>query len=180
MIEKMSFLIEDSFCFRFVERIWNILAVLWTDSIAGGIWAKICRSWANAFEHSAILNFFRADWDKHFSAQNGILPRFWRNLTHWSGLSVRRKNNAFAAAMGESFIFRLFNQNFLILCLAAIVAAIPVLPTMLLAVLVLGTFMLYFIQLFLGRVKTQKTTMVSVLLGCFAVCILCTGRGYAF
>ena len=181
MIVKMSFLIEDSFCFRFVERIWNILAVLWTDSIAGGIWAKICRSWANAFEHSAILNFFRADWDKHFSAQNGILPRFWRNLTHWSGLSVRRKNNAFAAAMGESFIFRLFNQNFLILCLAAIVAAIPVLPTMLLAVLVLGTFMLYFIQLFLGRVKTQKTTMVSVLLGCFAVCILYAGTtSYAF
>ncbi|MBP3628763.1 MAG: murein biosynthesis integral membrane protein MurJ [Anaerotignum sp.] len=181
MIEKMSFLIEDSFCFRFVERIWNILAVLWTDSIAGGIWAKICRSWANAFEHSAILNFFRADWDKHFSAQNGILPRFWRNLTHWSGLSVRRKNNAFEAAMGESFIFRLFNQNFLILCLAAIVAAIPVLPTMLLAVLVLGTFMLYFIQLFLGRVKTQKTTMVSVLLGCFAVCILYAGTtSYAF
>ena len=181
MIEKMSFLIEDIFCFSFVERIWNILAVLWTDSIAGGIWAKICRSWANAFEHSAILNFFRADWDKHFSAQNGILPRFWRNLTHWSGLSVRRKNNAFAAAMGESFIFRLFNQNFLILCLAAIVAAIPVLPTMLLAVLVLGTFMLYFIQLFLGRVKTQKTTMVSVLLGCFAVCILYAGTtSYAF
>ena len=107
MIEKMSFLIEDSFCFRFIERIWNILAVLWTDSIAGGIWAKICRVWANAFENSAILNFFRMNWDKHLSSQNGILPRFWRNLTNWSGLAVRRRSNAFAAAMGESFIFRL-------------------------------------------------------------------------
>ena len=181
MIEKMSFLIEDSFCFRFIERIWNILAVLWTDSIAGGIWAKICKSWADAFENSAILHFFRANWDNHFSTDRGILPRFWRNLTHWSGLAVRRRSNAFAAAMGESFIFRLFNQNFLILCLAAIVAAIPVLPTMLLAVLVLGTFLLYFIQLFLGRVKAQKTTMVSVLLGLFAVCILYAGMtSYAF
>ena len=181
MIEKMSFLIEDSFCFRFIERIWNILAVLWTDSIAGGIWAKICRSWANAFENSAILHFFRANWDKHLHTDKGILPRFWRNLTHWSGLAVRRRNNTFAAAMGESFIFRLFNQNFLILCLAAIVAAIPVLPTMLLAVLVLGTFLLYFIQLFLGRVKVQKTTMVSVFLGLFAVCILYAGTtSYAF
>ena len=181
MIEKMSFLIEDSFCFRFIERIWNILAVLWTDSIAGGIWAKICGSWANAFEGSAILQFFRADWDKHICTNRGVLPRFWRNLTNWSGLAVRRRNNAFAAAMGESFIFRLFNQNFLILCLAAIVAAIPVLPTMLLAVLVLGTFLLYFIQLFLGRVKAQKTTMVSVLLGLFAVCILYAGTtSYAF
>lgn len=181
MTEKMSFLIEDSFCFRFIERIWNILAVLWTDSIAGGIWARICGSWANAFENSAILHFFRANWDKYLHTDRGILPRFWRNLTHWSGLAVRRRNNAFAAAMGESFIFRLFNQNFLILCLAAIVAAIPVLPTMLLAVLVLGTFLLYFIQLFLGRVKAQKTTMVSVFLGLFAVCILYAGTtSYAF
>ena len=181
MIEKMSFLIEDSFCFRFIERIWNILAILWTDSIAGGIWAKICRGWANAFENSSILNFLRADWDDHLRTGNGILPRFWRNVTNWSGLAVRRRNNAFAAAMGESFIFRLFNQNFLILCLAAIAAAIPVLPTMLLAVLVLATFALYFIQLFLGRVKAQKTTMVSVLLGCFAVCIMYAGTtSYAF
>jgi len=181
MIEKMSFLIEDSFCFRFIERIWSVLAVLWTDSIAGGIWAKICRGFHNAFENSAILNFLRVNWDQHLATRNGILPRFWHNLTHWSGLAVRRKSNGFAAAMGESFIFRLFNQNFLILCLAAIVAAIPVLPTMLLAVLVLGTFCLYFIQLFLGRVKVQKTTMVSVLLGCFAVCILYAGTtSYAF
>ena len=181
MIEKMSFLIEDSFCFRFIERIWNILAVLWTDSIAGSIWAKICKDWADAFENSAILHFFRTNWDKDLCTERGILPRFWRNLTHWSGLAVRRKSNAFAAAMGESFIFRLFNQNFLILCLAAIVAAIPILPTMLLAVLVLGTFLLYFIQLFLGRVKAQKTTMVSVLLGLFAVCILYAGTtSYAF
>ncbi|MBR6543133.1 MAG: murein biosynthesis integral membrane protein MurJ, partial [Anaerotignum sp.] len=175
MIEKMSFLIEDSFCFRFIERIWNVLAVLWTDSIAGGIWAKICKGCADAFEDSAILNFLRANWDKHLHTERGILPRFWNNLTNRSGLGVRRRNHALAAAMGESFIFRLFNQNFLVLCLAAIAAAIPVLPTMLLAVLVLGTFALYFIQLFLGRVKAQKTTMVSVLLGCFAVCIVYAG-----
>ena len=181
MIEKMSFLIEDSFCFRFIERIWNILAVLWTDSIAGGIWAKICRGWADAFENSAILNFFRSNWDKHLQTDRGILPRFWRNLTGWSGMAVRRKTNTLATVMGESFIFRLFNQNFLILCLAAIVAAIPILPTMLLAVMVLATFALYFIQLFLGRVKAQKTTMVSVLLGVFAVCILYAGTtSYAF
>ncbi|MBR5269476.1 MAG: O-antigen ligase family protein, partial [Anaerotignum sp.] len=181
MIEKMSFLIEDSFCFRFIERIWNILAVLWTDSIGGGIWAKICTGFHNAFENSAILNFFRANWDKHLRTERGILPRFWRNLTGWSGMAVRKRTNTFAAVMGESFIFRLFNQNFLILCLAAIVAAIPVLPTMLLAVMVLATFALYFIQLFLGRVKAQKTTMVSVLLGCFAVCILYAGTtSYAF
>ncbi|MDO4530365.1 MAG: murein biosynthesis integral membrane protein MurJ [Bacillota bacterium] len=181
MIEKMSFYIEDSFCFRLVERIWNIIAVLWTESIVGTGVAKICTCVSNAVEESAILGFLRSDWDRKLVAQQGVIPRFWRNLTLWSGMAVRRRRNAFAAAMGESFLLRLFNQNFLILCLAAIAAAIPVLPTMLLAVLVLGTFLLYFVQLFLGRVKAQKTTMVSVLLGCFAVCIVYAGTtSYAF
>ena len=181
MIETFSMLIEDSFIFRIIARIWNILAVLWMDSIAYSVYAKICKSWAKGFEDSAILNFFRANWDKALHTQNGILPRFWKNLTNWSGLAVRRKSNGFAAAMSESFIFRVFNEKFLILCLAAIVAAIPVLPTMLLAVLVLGTFVLYFINLFMGRVKAQKATMVSVLLGCFSVCVLYAGTtSYAF
>ena len=181
MIERISFLIEDSFCFRAVERIWNILAVLWMESIIGNGVSKLCSMVSNAFANSAILNFLRADWDRWLGAQQGILPRFWRNLTLWSGMAVRRKRNAFAAVMGESFLLRLFNQNFLVLCLAAIAAAIPVLPTMLLAVLVLGTFLLYFVQLFLGRVKAQKTTMVSVLLGCFAICIIYAGTtSYAF
>lgn len=181
MIEKISFVIEDSFCFRVIERIWNVLMVLWMDSIAYSVYAKICRSWRRAFEHSAILNFLRANWDKYLHTQHGILPRFWRNLTHWSGMAVRRRSNGLAVAMGESFLFRVFNQNFLILCLAGIVAAIPIFPTMLLAVLCLGTFILYFVQLFLGRVRTQKTSMVSVLLGCFAACILYAGvTSYAF
>lgn len=181
MIEKMSFLIEDSFCFRLLAKIWNGLSMLWMNSIAYSLYANCCRSWGNAFENSAILHFFRMDWDRKLAAQHGILPRFWRNLTQWSGMAVRRKSNGLATAMGESFIFRVFNQNFLILCLAGIVAAIPILPTMLLAALVLATFMLYFIQLFLGRVRAQKTTMVSVLLGCFAVCIVYAGTtSYTF
>ena len=181
MAEKISFIIEDSFCFRIIERIWNVLMVLWMDSIAYSVYAKICRSWKNAFENSAILNFLRANWDKYLHTQHGMLPRFWHNLTHWSGMAVRRRSNGLAAAMGESFLFRVFNQNFLILCLAGIVAAIPIFPTMLLAVLCLGTFALYFIQLFLGRIKMQKTSMVSVLLGCFAACILYAGvTSYAF
>ena len=181
MIEKISFIIEDSFCFRVLARIWNVLMVLWLDSIAYSIYAKICSSWANAFEQSAILNFLRGNWDRTLRTSHGVLPRFWHNLTHWSGMAGRRRKNKLAATLQESFLLRLFNQNFLILCLAVIAAAIPVLPTMLLAVLVLGTFAVYLVNLFMGRIKVQKTSMVSVLLGCFGVCILYAGTtSYAF
>lgn len=175
MLEALSFLIEDSFCFRLLTRVCTFLAALWTDSVAYRIYRRICRSWGNAFENSAILSFLRGNWDGKWQVQNGVLPRFWRNLTLWSSFAVRRKKNPFAAAMGESVIFRVFNQNFLVLCLCGIVAAIPILPTMLLALLCLATFLLYFVQLFLGRVRPQRTTMVSVLLGAFAACILYAG-----
>lgn len=181
MTEKISYIIEDSFCFRLLAAICRLLRSVWMNSIAYSIYAALCRGLKRAFMQSAILTFLRANWDKYLHTQHGILPRFWRNLVHWSGMAVRRKSNGLAVAMGESFFFRVFNQNFLVLCLAGIAAAIPILPTMLLAVLVLGTFVLYFIQLFLGRVKMQRTSMVSVLLGCFGVCILYAGMtSYAF
>lgn len=181
MTEKISYIIEDSFCFRLLAAICRLLRSVWMNSIAYSIYAALCRGLKRAFTQSAILTFLRANWDKYLHTQHGTLPRFWRNLVHWSGMAVRRKSNGLAVAMGESFFFRVFNQNFLVLCLAGIAAAIPILPTMLLAVLVLGTFVLYFIQLFLGRVKMQRTSMVSVLLGCFGVCILYGGMtSYAF
>lgn len=175
MLENLSFFIEDSFCFRLLTKVCTFFAALWTDSAAYRSYQRICRSWGNAFENSVILGFLRGNWDEKWQMQNGILPRFWRNLTQWSSFAVRRKKNPLAAAMGESVIFRVFNQNFLVLCLCGIVAAIPILPTMLLAVLCLATFLLYFVQLFLGRVRPQRTTMVSVLLGAFAVSILYAG-----
>lgn len=175
MLERLSFYIEDSFCFRLLTRVCAFFAALWTGSAAYRIYRRICRSWGNAFENSTILGFLRENWDEKWQVQKGALPRFWRNLTQWSSFAVRRRKNPFATAMGESVIFRVFNQNFLVLCLCGIVAAIPILPTMLLAVLCLATFLLYFVQLFLGRVRPQRTTMVSVLLGAFAVCILYAG-----
>ena len=136
MTEKISAIIEDSFCFRLLAAICTLLRSVWMNSIAYSIYAAICRGFKNAFENSAILDFLRANWDRRLNTRQGILPRFWHNLVHWSGMAVRRESNGLAAAMGESFFLRVFNQNFLIFCLAGIVAAIPVLPTMLLAVLV--------------------------------------------
>lgn len=181
MIEKISFLIQDSFCFRLLERIWNVLMVLWMDSIVYSGYARLCESWRKAFAESAILQLLRKDWDGSLHTKQGLLPRFWRNFVHWSGFAVRRRSNAVAVAVGESAILRLFNQNFLVLCLVGIVAAIPIFPTMLLAVLCLGTFLLYLVQMFLGRVRMQKTSLVSVCFGCFAACTLYAGvTSYAF
>lgn len=181
MIEKISFIIEDSFCFRVIAGICGFFAALWKNSLAYGCYRRLCRSWSDAFENSGILKFLRANWDRALHTQHGLLPRFWRRLTQWSGRAVRQKRNRFAAAMQESFLLRIFNQNFLVLCLCGIVFAIPVFPTMLLAVMCLDTFGLYLVNLFMGRIHAQRTSMVSVLLGCFGICVLYAGAtSYAF
>lgn len=125
MTEKISAIIEDSFCFRLLAAICTLLRSVWMNSIAYSIYAAICRGFKNAFENSAILDFLRANWDRRLNTRQGILPRFWHNLVHWSGMAVRRESNGLAAAMGESFFLRVFNQNFLIFCLAGIVRRFP-------------------------------------------------------
>lgn len=175
MLDWISFQIEDSFCFRLIARICAFLRRIWTASAAYALYARICGAWHRAFEGSAILGFLHGGWDAALQPERGMLPHFWRNLTLWSGMAVRRRKNGFAAALQESCILRLLNRNFLILCLCGIVAAIPVFPTMLLGVLCLGTFALYFVNLFMGRIHVQKTSLVSVLLGCFGACILYAG-----
>ena len=58
MTEKISAIIEDSFCFRLLAAICTLLRSVWMNSIAYSIYAAICRGFKNAFENSAILGFF--------------------------------------------------------------------------------------------------------------------------
>lgn len=181
MLDRFSQTIEDSFCFRLIAWICRGLTALWTGSLAYRCYRRLCRWIGKGFAESGILHFLRQNWDKALGIQGSRLPRFWRRLIQWSSLAVRRRGNALATAFSESAVLRLCNQNFLILCLCGIVFAIPIFPTMLLAVLCLGTFLLYLVNLFLGRIRAQRTSVVSVLLGCFGVCVLYAGvTSYAF
>lgn len=181
MLEHLSGYIEDSFCFRVLAAVCGFFARLWRTSIAGGCWRRVSRAMARAFANSGILSFLRRNWDARLHSRTAVLPRFWRNLTLWSGFAVRGRKNAVAAAFGESFLLRIFGRNFLTLCLCAVAAAIPIFPTKLLALLCLGVFLLYGVNLFLGRVHMERTTLVAVLLGCFGCCVLYAGlTSYAF
>lgn len=172
MFHGISLMIEDSFCFRVLEKIITTIIRMWTNSFTYDCYRRVCDSVGNAFWHSGILSFLRKDWDAALGTWHGIIPRTWRRLTVFSGKAVKEKRNAFAVVMAESFLLRIFNQNFIILCLCAIVFAIPILPTMLLALLCLGTLGVYAINLFMGRIRAQKTSLVSIFLGLFGICLI--------
>lgn len=172
MFHGISLIIEDSFCFRVLEKIIMTMIRIWTESFTYACYRRVCHSVGQAFWESGILGFFRGNWDAYLGTWHGIIPRTWRRLTILSGKAVRGKNNALAMVMAESFFLRIFNQNFVILCLCAIVFAIPILPTMLLALLCLGTLGIYAINLFMGRIRVQKTSLVSIFLGLFGICLI--------
>lgn len=172
MIQRVSWMIEDSFCFRVLEKIITKIVHLWMGSLVYACYRKVSQGIGNAFWQSGILGFFRENWDASLGTWHGLIPRTWHRLTVLSGKAVKEKRNAFAIAFGESFFLGIFNQNFLILCLCAIVFAIPILPTMLLALLCFGTLGLYGINLFLGRIRVQRTSLVSIFLGLFGICLI--------
>lgn len=181
MIEKISWAIEDSFCFRVLAKIINGLVSIWTGSLIYRCYAAIGRAVGRAFAESAILGFFRRNWDNALRVRDGHLPRFWRRLSNWSGRAVRLQTNAVADALRESALLGLFGRNFMVLCLCVIVLSIPILPTILLAAECMGTFLLYLVNIFMGRIRAQRTSMVCVLLGCFGVAVLYGGlTSYAF
>jgi len=169
MFQRISWTIEDSFCFRVLEKIVITIVHVWMGSLVYACYRGVCCAFAEGFQQSGIFGFFRSNWDAFFGTWQGMIPRTWHRLTLISGRAVKARNNPLAAALAESFLLRIFNQNFIILCLCAIVFAIPILPTMLLALLCLGTLALYGINLFLGRIRAQRTSLVSVFIGMFGV-----------
>ena len=172
MLQRISWTIEDSFCFRILEKCILAIVHLWMGSLVYACYRGICDAFARGFLQSGILGFLRSNWDAFLGTWRGIFPRTWHRLTLLSGKAVKAEKNPVAAALAESFLLRIFNQNFIILCICAVVFAVPILPTMLLALLCLGTLALYGVNLFLGRIRVQKTSLVSVFLGMFGVFLI--------
>lgn len=172
MTERISAVIEDSFCFQlihgFIVWFWGI----WSQSLIYQAYRRLGQSVGRAFRESAICGFFRQNWDFGLRTARGRLPHIFQKAQRSIAVAVQTKSNVFAAQVAESGILRLCSPNFLVICVCVIALAIPVLPTMLLAILSLGTFGLYVINIWLGRIRKQRTGFVSVFVGLFALCMV--------
>lgn len=172
MTEKLSAVIEDSFCFQlihgFIVWFWGI----WSQSLIYQTYRRLGQCVGRAFQESGICSFFRQNWDFALRTARGRLPHIFQKAQKNTAIAVRTKSNMIAVQFAESGILRLCSPNFLVICVCVIAFAIPILPTMLLAILALGTFGLYVINVWLGRIRTQRTGFVSVFVGLFALCLI--------
>ncbi len=172
MTDRISAWIEDSFFFRIIQAAVIWFWGIWSASLTYRAYHRLGQAVGRAFRESAIFGFFRRDWDFGLRAERSRIPRIWRRLSWRGGEAVAEKRGLLASLAAESGILRLCNENFLILCICVVALAIPVLPTMLLVVLCLGIIGLYLINLWMGRIRIQKTGLVSVFVGLFALCIV--------
>ena len=172
MTDKISAVIEESFFFRLIQAVVTWFWGLWSESVLYGIYSHVQKAIGKAFRESRICSFFRRNWDIGLRVRRSRIPAFWHHITRKSRLAVQRGSNTLAVLAGESRILQLCNENFLVLCICAIAVAIPFLPTMLLAVMCLGTLALYIIQVCMGRIQMQRTGMVSIFVGLFAICMI--------
>lgn len=170
--EKISIWIEESFFFRAIQAVVTWFWGIWSSSVSYGLYRRAGNAVGRAFWESSIVGFFRRNWDYALHTERSRIPRIWRRLSWKGGTAVREKSGALAVLAAESGILRICNPNFLILCICVIAFAIPILPTMLLAVLCIGTLGLYLINVWMGRIRIQKTSMVSIFAGLFAMCMI--------
>lgn len=172
MVHFVSDILEDSFCFRFIAVVLRAIANVWKKSIAYSIYRGICNGFTSGFDNSTIVGFFRKDWDDGLRVKKSVIPRAWRRMVAFTSREIKEQRSDVGFVLSESLILRILGPNFLILCLCAIVFGIPVLPTMLLVLLAAGTLFVYLLNVCLGRIHRTKSSMVSVLLGLFGVCVI--------
>ncbi len=172
MAERISRMIEESFFFRLIEAAITWFWGLWSESMIYGVYVRIQKAVGRAFAESRICGFFRKNWDIGLQVRRSILPRTWHRLLKSSSMAVWSGRSRIGVLARESKILSVCNDNFLVLCISAIAFGIPFFPTMLLAVMCLATLVLYLIQAWIGRVRIQRTTLASVCVGLFALCIV--------
>lgn len=172
MIGYTSWMIEDSFCFRVVAKILSFLTRIWMHSLTYRLYRRICKMVGHGFQQSGIFGYFRSNWDGVVAPWRGIFPRTWHRLIVAAGEGVSGGKSYVGAAFAQSRILTICNEKFVLVCLCAIVFGIPILPTMLLALLCAGTLGVYGINLFMGRIRVQRTSLVSIFLGLFGLCMI--------
>lgn len=172
MTERISAVIEDSFCFQLIHGLIVWFWGIWEKSLTYQAYRRLAKVVGRAFQESGICGFLRQNWDFALKTARCRLPHIFRKAQKSTAIAVQTKQNVFATQIAESAILRLCSPNFLVICVCVIALSIPILPTMLLAILSLGTFGLYLINVWLGRIRRQRTALVSVFVGLFAVCMV--------
>lgn len=172
MTDKISLYIEDSFFFRLIHGLVIWFWGIWSQSLSYRAYRRLGQAVGRAFRESGIFTFLRHNWDYWIRSARGRLPHLLHGPAKRCAVAVQEENGFAATMVAESAILRLCNQNFLIICICALAFAIPILPTMLQAVLAAGTFALYVINVWMGRIRMQRTALVGVLVGLFALCVV--------
>ncbi|WP_317853998.1 murein biosynthesis integral membrane protein MurJ [Chakrabartyella piscis] len=159
LIGRISNAFAQSGSFRLVETSWNKMANIWMSGLVYGWYSDIGFGVGHAIDNSFVVQKMRGNWDDATEANDIILNR--RNK--------EKKKNTVRLAMEESLILGICNEKFLMICLCAIVFAIPIFPTMILAAACAATFLVYLINLYLGRVQKSETSLVSIFVGLFGL-----------
>ena len=161
-------LVKESLILGTIISLFCGLWTRWLESGAYRLYRRFCTALRRAVSASVVVSFFRADWDKHLGSSRicaALCAPLLRLRAYFAGSS------RFAAAARGSRVLAFLDVRtaFVFLCLAAF--AIPFLPTLVLLILTLASFVLYALNVVLGRAEMRGAPgLVGVLMLLFALC----------
>ena len=122
---------------------------------------------SRSFDASVIVSWFRADWDARTR-----VARLGRPVLRGVERVQRccAGDGAFAQRLRASVVLRLLDERCIMLVLCAVGFAVPFVPTLLLLLGVLAAFVLWLLNVLLGRIRAGEMGLVGLFGLLFALC----------
>lgn len=160
-------MIRNSLFLGTVISLFQTLYRLYLNSPIYRLWLRIGSACSDALDQSVIVGFFRADWDAHTKV--GRLGRpvnavIGKCRTCFAGSST------FARKVQDSLLLRVLDSRCILLVLCITGFSIPFVPTLVLLLGILCAFVLWVLNVLIGRVEVGEIGFVGIFGILFAVC----------
>ena len=123
---------------------------------------------------SFIIGLFRYNW-LAVAADGSLISTAGYGLWNHPATKFKRSQNRVAGEIKDSIVLKFFGEKFILFFIGLMIFGLPVLPTMALAGLAAVIFVLFIINLLIGRIKPRKFDIFDWTVLLFGICYAISG-----
>lgn len=163
-------MIVDSFIVSRILMIIGWCQELYFSSLFYVSYRNMADIMGKAMAESAILCFLQSNWDKATEVNRSLIFTTVISIGNKIGRKIRYQWGGVSEAIQESALLSFLNENFIVFLVYLTFVMIPFLPTMLLAILCMGTFAVTILNILIGKMKLRTPGLMGIMMILFIVC----------
>ncbi len=162
-------MIKESFFIKLLISIFIYFKNSWFESKLYSFYSFLAKTFTKFVNESKIISFLSSDWDKGLKENESSFISKIIEIINYPSSKISKSEKGIAKLLKESFLISLASPNLLLCVVYFIFFSIPFLPTMVLLGFCLIALALYFLNIFMGKIKYKKKGILGVFLILFAL-----------